>query len=141
MESGAVALFPSALFLFAENPVAVTPCCRIDLSVSLAEHEGVLVIFFLDLMEESVARPSVGMEDLCSLGMLYCLKRSADGVCAFCQLSETSQKWHSHQSLGSMGTRRVSHAYRDSESPERCSSGRHISDFGDGDVHCPSRNT
>ncbi len=80
MESGAVALFPSALFLFAENPVAVTPCCRIDLSVSLAEHEGVLVIFFLDLMEESVARPSVGMEDLCSLGMLYCLKRSAETV-------------------------------------------------------------
>ncbi len=80
MESGAVALFPSALFLFAENPVAATPCCRIDLSVSLAEHEGVLVIFFLDLTEESVARPSVGAEDLCSLGTLYCLKRSAETV-------------------------------------------------------------
>ncbi len=80
MESGAVALFPLALFLFAENPVAATPCCRIDLLVSLAEHEGVLVTFFLDLMEESVARPSVGEEDLCSLGMLYCLKRSAETV-------------------------------------------------------------
>ncbi len=68
-------------------------------------------------------------------------KICGDGVCAFRRLSETSRKWRSHQSLGSTGTRRVSRAYRDSESPEQRSSGRHVSDFGDGDVRCPSGNT
>src|SRR6266702_6895247 len=98
MESGAMALFPSALFLFAENSVAATPCCRINLSVSLAEHEGVLVGLDGRVGSKTIGR---GGRPLFVGNAVLSKKICGDGVCAFRRLSETSQKWRSHQSSGS----------------------------------------
>ncbi len=71
---------PFSSFSFCRKP------CRCDVVLSnrpvsqLGRARRGTCHFFLDLTEESVARPSVGAEDLCSLGTLYCLKRSAEMV-------------------------------------------------------------